>query len=149
MASPSYEACVMGLALARVGAMTVWIDTGVGYLNIAERLGRVGIEAFFGLPVAHLGRFIFGWGGPRTLHKLIVTGKPGFPGAHTVNSLRRKAPANPTPPSVTPDDPAAILYTTGSTGPAKPTLYLHRNFCQLYRNAHYSWRFDLKKEIPP
>ncbi len=147
MAPPGYETCVMGVALTRVGAMTVWIDTGVGYLNITERLGRVGIEAFFGLPIAHLGRVVFGWG-PRSLRKLVVTGKPGFPGAHTVKSLRRKAPTNPAPPAVTPDDPAAILYTTGSTGPAKPTLYLQRTFCDLFRGAHYSWRFDLKKEIP-
>ncbi|NLA04940.1 MAG: AMP-binding protein, partial [Firmicutes bacterium] len=52
MAPPSYEACVVGVALTRVGAVSVWIDTAVGYLNITERLGRVGIEAFFGIPVA-------------------------------------------------------------------------------------------------
>lgn len=147
MAPPSYEACVIGLALTRVGATTVWIDTAVGYLNITERLRRVGIEAFLGIPIAHLGRLVFGWG-PRTLRKLLVIGKPGFPGARTVDSLRRKAPADPPPPQVRPDDPAAILYTTGSTGPAKPALYLQRNFCHLFRKAHHSWRFDLEKEIP-
>lgn len=147
MAPPGYEACVIGLALTRVGATTVWIDTAVGYLNITERLGRVGIEAFLGIPIAHLGRLIFGWG-PRSMRKLIVAGKPGFPGARTLDSLRREAPAEPPPPRVTPDDPAAILYTTGSTGPAKPALYLHKNFCRLFRQAHHSWRFDLGKELP-
>lgn len=147
MAPPSYDSCVIGLALTRVGATTVWIDTAVGYLNITERLGRVGIEAFLGIAVAHLGRFIFGWG-PRRMRKLVVAGKPGFPGARTLDSLRRPAPVNPPPPQVTPEDPAAILYTTGSTGPAKPALYLHKNFCHLFRLAHHAWRFDLEKEIP-
>ncbi len=147
MAPPSYEACVIGLALTRVGAATVWIDTAVGYLNITERLGRVGIEAFFGIPIAHLGRLVFGWG-PRSLRKLLVTGRPGFPGARTVDSLRRPAPAEPPPPQIGPDDPAAILYTTGSTGPAKPALYLQRNFCRLFRQAHHSWRFHEDKEPP-
>ena len=147
MAPPSYEACVVGVALTRVGAVSVWIDTAVGYLNITERLGRVGIEAFFGIPVAHLGRLFFGWG-PRNLRKLIVTGKPGFPGARTVKSLRRSAPADPPPPQVSPDDPAAILYTTGSTGPAKPALYKQKNFCRLFRQAHHSWRFNPEQEIP-
>lgn len=147
MAPPSYETCVIGLALTRVGAATVWIDTAVGYLNITERLGRVGIEAFFGIPIAHLGRLVFGWG-PRTLRKLLVTGKPGFPGAHTVASLRREAPAVPPPPQIGPEDPAAILYTTGSTGPAKPALYLQRNFCRLFRQAHHSWRFHEDQEPP-
>lgn len=147
MAPPGYEASVIGVALTRVGAATVWIDTAVGYRNITERLGRVGIEAFFGIPIAHLGRLIFGWG-PRRLRKLIVTGKPGFPGAHSVATLRRKAPAEPPPPQLTPEDPAAILYTTGSTGPAKPALYKQKNFCRLFRQAHRSWRFDPEKELP-
>ncbi|MEW6778337.1 MAG: fatty acid CoA ligase family protein, partial [Bdellovibrionota bacterium] len=147
MAPPSYEACVIGLALTRVGAMTVWIDPAVGYRNVGERLRRIKPQAFVGVPIAHLGRLTFGWG-PRTLRKLIVVGKPGFPGAQNVESLRRKAPADPKPPAVSPDDPVAILYTTGSTGPAKPTLYLHRNFSRLYRMVHESWRFGSSNEVP-
>ncbi len=148
MAPPSYDACVIGVALTRVGATTVWIDKSVGYRNVAERLNRIGIDAFLGIPLSHAGRLVFGWG-PRKMRKLVVAGNRGFPyGARTVRSLRREAPAVPAPPAVTSDDPTAILYTTGSTGPAKPTLYLHRNFCRLFRNAHHSWRFDLEKEIP-
>ena len=41
MSPPSYEACVMGVALTRVGAFSIWIDPSVGYLNMAERLRRV------------------------------------------------------------------------------------------------------------
>lgn len=35
-----------------------------------------------------------------------------------------------------------VLYTTGSTGPAKPALYTHRNFCGVLRIVHESWGFD-------
>src|SRR5690606_29864724 len=38
MTPPSYEACVVGLALQRVGATTLWIDPSVGYRNVGERL---------------------------------------------------------------------------------------------------------------
>ena len=157
MSPPSYETCVMGVALTRVGAFTIWIDPAVGYRNVAERLRRVKPEAFLGVLLAHIGRVTFGWG-PRGLRKLVLTGSPPWPGAHTVpgfppfpgarsiRSLRKRAPAEPQPPKVGPDDPCAVLYTTGSTGPAKPSLYLHRNFCQVFRNAHHSWGWDEKNE---
>lgn len=147
MTPPSYATCVVGLALTRVGATTVWIDPTVGYLNVAERLRRLEIEAFVGVPLAHLGRACFGWG-PRLLGKAIVIGSPGFPGAHTLDSLRRVAPASPLQPRVTPTDAATIMYTTGSTGPAKPALYRHENLCNVFRIAHRTWRFEETGGVP-
>jgi olefin beta-lactone synthetase len=140
MAPPSYGACVVGLALTRVGATTVWIDPSVGYMNVAERLRRLDIEAFVGIPLAHLARVCFGWG-PRLMSKAVVIGSPGFAGAHSIATLRRPAPVRPQPPRVEPDDAAAIMYTTGSTGPAKPALYPHRNMCNIFRLVHRTWRF--------
>jgi acyl-CoA synthetase (AMP-forming)/AMP-acid ligase II len=133
MAPPSYDGCVVGLALTRVGATTVWIDPSVGYRNVAERLRRLDVEAFVGIPLAHLGRLFFGWG-PRFRTKAIVIG--------SLASLRRPAPTAPAAPSVGPNDPAAIMYTTGSTGPAKPALYTHAQLCNIFRLAHRTWRFD-------
>lgn len=140
MAPPSYEGAAMGLALTRVGATTVWIDPAVGYLNLAERLRRLRVEAFVGIPISHLGRTTFGWG-PRFLAKSIVL-QGFFPGAHSFASLRRERPAVITRAKVGPKDPAAIMYTTGSTGPAKPALYRHENLCGIHRVAHRTWRFD-------
>lgn len=146
MAPPSYEACVVGVALTRVGATTVWIDPGVGFLNVAERLRRLDIEAFVGIPLAHVGRTCFGWG-PRLLDRAISIGGR-FPGAYTVDSLRRTAPATPRAPVVAPYDAAAIMYTTGSTGPAKPVLYQHRNMCNIFRLVHRTWRFAERGGVP-
>lgn len=147
MAPPSFEAAALGLALTRVGAFKIWIDPSVGYRNVAERLRRIEPEAFVGVPLAHLGRVVFGWG-PRIATKAIVVGKSPFPFAKRVASLYRQAPSEPSQPSVRPEDPAAILYTTGSTGPAKPTLYSHRNYAHVYRIAHQSWRFTEASDIP-
>lgn len=140
MTPPLYESCVIGLALQRVGAFTLWIDPTVGYRNVAERLNRIKPEAFVGVPMAHLGRSVFGWG-PRFPKKSIVI-NGFFPGARTLSSLKRQAPERPPKPDVTPNDPVTVLYTTGSTGPAKPTMYLHKNYIKLYQIAHKSWRFD-------
>ncbi len=147
MAPPSYGACVTGLALTRVGATTVWIDPSVGWLNVGERLRRLDPEAFVGIPLAHLARTAFGWG-PRWLAKSVVIGGPGFPGGRRWESLRRTPPPSPRAPDVSPDDPAAIMYTTGSTGPAKPALYPHRNLCGIYRLVHHTWRFAETPGVP-
>ena len=148
MAPPSYEACVLYLALTRVGATIMMIDPSVGKRNVGERLRRIRPEAFVGIPLAHVARVIFGWG-PRLVEKAIVVGMGSFfPGARTLASLRRQAPAEPRRADVGPDDPMSVLYTTGSTGPAKPALYTHRNFCGVFRIVHESWAIDPSKGIP-
>lgn len=146
MTPPSYEACVLGLALQRVGATTLWIDPSVGCRNVGERLRRIRPDGFTGIPFSHLGRIVFGWG-PRFPRKSIVI-DGHFPGAHTLAALKRTPPAQPAPPVVRPDAPATVLYTTGSTGPAKPALYLHRNYTHLYKIVHESWGFDSSEDVP-
>lgn len=146
MTPPSYETAVLDFALQRVGATTMWIDPGVGYVKVGERLRSVSPEAFAGPALAHLGRMTFGWG-PRFLKKAIVVGQPPLPGAYSLASLKRTAPSSPPKPKVTPDDPTVILFTTGSTGPAKPAYYPHRSFTALCRIVHESWRFEPGK--PP
>jgi olefin beta-lactone synthetase len=146
MAPPSYGACATGLALTRVGATTIWIDPSVGWLNVAERLRRLEPEAFVGIPLAHLARTAFGWG-RRWLDKAVVIGGP-FPGATRYESLRRTPPAEPQRANVRPDDTATIMYTTGSTGPAKPALYRHENICNIYRLVHRTWRFAETEGVP-
>lgn len=147
MAPPSYETCVIFLALARVGATIVMIDPSVGYRNVGERLRRIRPAAFVGIPLAHVARVTFGWG-PRFVDKAIVVGKRAFfPGARTLASLRRPVPTEPRRAAVGPNDPVCVLYTTGSTGPAKPALYTHRNFCGVFRIVHESWGIDPAKGV--
>lgn len=146
MMPPSYEACVVALALQRVGAVAVMIDPTVGYLNVAERLSRVKPDGFAGVPKAHAGRVFFGWGNRFPKTAIVINGV--FPGAHTIASLRRKIPKEKYQPKVKPEDPAAILFTTGSTGPAKPTLYTQSNYNELYNVVNKSWRFEPDKEPP-
>ncbi|CAN5825801.1 fatty acid CoA ligase family protein [soil metagenome] len=147
MAPPSYETCVIYLALTRVGATIVMIDPAVGYRNVGERLRRIRPEAFVGIPLAHVARVVFGWG-PRFVDKAIVVGKRSFfPGARTLASLRRPVPAEPRRAAVGPDDPMSVLYTTGSTGPAKAALYTHRNFCGVFRIVHESWGIERAKGL--
>src|SRR5690554_1271353 len=133
MAPPSYQSCALGVALSQVGALFLWIDPSVGYLNVGERLRRIQPEAFVGIPISHAGRTVFGWGPRFRVKKLVVDGV--FPGAVSFERLRRTKAEPPRAPNVDPDDPSHVLYTTGSTGPAKPAMYTHRQFSQVYRTA--------------
>lgn len=146
MAPPSYQACVISAAITAVGATQFMIDPSVGYLNVAERLSKIQPEAFIGIPLSLAGRLLFGWG-PRFGQKLVsIDGR--FPGAISYNKLISYQSTEHVPPAVSPDDPAVILYTTGSTGPAKPAMYLHKNFVNVFRTAHYSWRYHQDERIP-
>jgi olefin beta-lactone synthetase len=146
MAPPSYAGCVAGLALTRVGATTVWIDPAVGYWNVADRLRNVEVEAFVGVRLAHVARRVFGWGPRFGTKAVVVDGR--WLGARSLDSLRRPVLDAPARPEVAPSDTAAIMFTTGSTGPAKPTLYEHRNMCHVFRLVHRTWRFDQSSSVP-
>lgn len=146
MAPPSFEAAVATVALNRVGATVLMIDPSVGYRNVAERLRRVKPEAMVGVPLAHAGRGVFGWG-PRTMKRAVSVGG-WFPGTRTLASLKEPVDGEPPMPDVQPDDVAAILYTTGSTGPAKPAAYLHRQYSAVHRVAHQGWGFATRDEVP-
>jgi long-chain acyl-CoA synthetase len=64
--------------------------------------------------------------------RLIVVGAQAAPtGAHSLASLLTSTPVRDVPPTM-PDDPAVILYTSGTTGRAKGAMLSHFN---LYYNA--------------
>lgn len=147
MAPPSYEAAAVGIALSQVGVTFLWIDPSVGYRNVAERLSRVKPEAFVGIPISLAGKLIFGWGRRFGMKNIVLQGS--FPGAMSFKSLVNFKGSRQTPPDVKPSDPSNVLYTTGSTGPAKPALYTHSQFSNVYRTATYSWRFhEYEDDIP-
>ena len=148
MAPPSYGACVLALALTRVGATTVWIDPTVGYRNVAERLRRVEPEAFVGIPLAHLGRpssaggraSVASWSSSasRASRARPASTRCAAPPRRRPWRLR-SAPTIRSPSSTPP----------GSTGPAKPALYLHRNLCEVYRIVHRSWALRPRTAASP
>lgn len=146
MAPPSYQASVVGIALSQLGVTSFAIDPSVGYLNVAERLRHIKPQAYVGIPLSQLGRVFFGWG-PRFLKKSIVL-DGWFPGATTFKELVSFSGSLQQKPPVSVDAPCHVLYTTGSTGPAKPAMYTQRQFVNVYRTAHYSWRFNEVDGVP-
>jgi len=109
------------------GAVVVLIDPGMGRKNLIKCLVDAEPEGFVAVSSVHAVRTLLRrrFAGA----KLNVTvGRRWFWGGVTLQQLR----GGPwTAPELTPtaaDDPAAIIFTTGSTGPPKGVLYRHGNF---------------------
>ena len=127
MVRPGLDFIALTFALLKTGSIPVLIDPGMGWTAFLRCVARVEPEAFIGVPAAHLLRRLRPRPfrsvrtavtlGPHRIGRtprrrdLLRTGRDHFPVADTGG-----------------DDTAAILFTSGSTGPAKGVIYTHAIF---------------------
>lgn len=127
MVPPGVEFVALVFALFKCGAVVVLIDPGMGRKNMLHCLASVDPVAMVGIPLAHVARVLKRKSLPRC-KKNFVVGK--FPGAKKISDFNRLDPAAFEPLDVGREDAAAIIFTTGSTGPPKGVLYRHRTFIE-------------------
>ena len=127
MVKPGLEFFMIIFALFKIGAVPVVVDPGMGVRRMVECFKEGRPEAFIGISQAHIIRTFYP-GFFKTVRIWITVGRRWFWRGFALNRLR-EVPWKPYRPAETREkDTAAILFTTGSTGPAKGVVYTHGNF---------------------
>lgn len=127
MVKPSVDFICLTFALFKLGAPVILIDPGMGYKNLLKCVKGVAPHVFIGIPKAHLFKRLFPSPFASVRFSFCCGSSLGIFGADISKSVSKDRGGYPIC-EVAECDLAAIIFTTGSTGPPKGVRYEHGVF---------------------
>ena len=122
---PCLEFMPLVFALYKIGAIVVLIDPGMGRNGLLSCIERIAPKALIAIPQAMMATFVY----PKKFRsveiKVTVHGKTWLWGGHELENVRSSDGSPLDLPPTDLEDEASILFTSGSTGPAKGVRYTH------------------------
>jgi len=115
-------------ALLKTGASIVLIDPGMGRSNLIKCLEASNPDGFVAIPMAQAIRALLRHRFPNAKLNVTVGRTAGILPSPTLAALEKFSASGYKPVDTNPLDPAAVIFTTGSTGPPKGVLYTHQTF---------------------
>ncbi|TVR51611.1 MAG: peptide synthase [Puniceicoccaceae bacterium] len=136
MVRPGLPLIALCFALFKTGAVPVVIDPGMGLRGFLRSVRRTGPEFLVGIrPAVVLARLF-----RRSFAGLAGMVRVG--GGERISDLDTNRPAPFAPAPTRADETAAVLFTSGSTGPAKGVVYTHGMFEAQVRMIREAYRIE-------
>ncbi len=128
LVTPCLEFIPLTFAIYKLGALPVLIDPGMGRARFLACIERIAPRVLIAVPLVQGLRLLFRKAFASVEISITVGRSTGFWGGATLESFESHSGDPFETVQAARDDEAAILFTSGSTGPAKGVTYTHGIF---------------------